>query len=86
MNKNNKNKDEFKKHNTTLSDLKNRCAKITYIINHDVHIFAIPDDEIDEEVPLAYCFKLKKWAWLYDDAVYFKNEYMVPAAKIQEKE
>jgi len=53
-----------------------------YRINGRLYNFYISDSELFEETPLAYCYALHKWAWLYPECVYFKGENMVKAEKI----
>lgn len=76
------NLDEFKKLHITVKELKRLPNKVKYIINGKTYTFAVPDSEVGEESPFAYCLTTKKWAWIYPNYVYFKDEIMLPAEKI----
>lgn len=77
-----KNINEFKRLNITRKDLEKSNNIVLYRINGKVYKFAIPDSEIKEETPFAYCVTLNKWAWLYPKHVFFKNEFVLQAERI----
>lgn len=73
---------EFKRLHITKTELLNSKNIVQYRINGIIYSFAIPESESYEETPYAYCTKRNKWAWLYPNSVYFKDEFMVPAERI----
>ena len=73
---------EFKKMNTTKTYLLRSPNKVKYLINDRTYIFIIPDSELGEEIPYAYCPGTDEWAWLYDDLVWFKSGLVKDATLI----
>lgn len=74
--------EEFKKFHVTEKDLRQSTNIVKYKINGQVYNFSVPEVELYEEFPCAYCLETREWAWLYPEAVFVKGKRAVFAEKI----
>lgn len=77
-----KNSEMFKRFRVTESQLRNSEHIIKYRINDKVYKFSVPEDELYEDFPYAYCLTTRRWVWLYPKHVFVEGLGVVPAEKI----
>ena len=74
--------EEFAKFHVTENDLRHSSNIVKYRINGRIYKFSIPEVELYEEVPCAFCLETREWVWLYPKTVFVKGKGAVSAEKI----